>query len=197
MFSKKIKIRCAHCGKEFARFPSQVTGAKSYCSRECKWNGENTANLVCDYCGKPFHRAASETEKARRNNSTQVFCSRECYEAHRDNVPEGHRPNGRWGKHRVRCSQCGKEMFLRPSRLNVTQYYCSRECRAQYRLTHPERGKWSGRKDSLVNKPVCEICGLQEPEILVIHHKDRNRKNNRPENLQVLCPNCHWRVHHE
>jgi 5-methylcytosine-specific restriction endonuclease McrA len=38
----------------------------------------------------------------------------------------------------------------------------------------------------------CERCGYNKyPSILGIHHKDRNRKNNHRENLEVLCPNCH------
>jgi len=40
----------------------------------------------------------------------------------------------------------------------------------------------------------CENCGIEKP--LVIHHKDRNIKNNRKENFMVLCRNCHWNVHH-
>lgn len=27
--------------------------------------------------------------------------------------------------------------------------------------------------------------------ILKVHHKDRNRKNSLPDNLEILCPNCH------
>lgn len=41
----------------------------------------------------------------------------------------------------------------------------------------------------------CEQCGLTEwqgqPIPLTLHHKDGNHSNNRLENLQVLCPNCH------
>ncbi|MBI4788964.1 MAG: HNH endonuclease [Chloroflexi bacterium] len=36
---------------------------------------------------------------------------------------------------------------------------------------------------------------MDEPQILVTHHKDGNRKNNRQENLLVVCPNCHVRIH--
>ena len=31
-----------------------------------------------------------------------------------------------------------------------------------------------------------------EPEI---HHRDRNRENNRLDNLLLLCPNCHSSMH--
>jgi heterodisulfide reductase subunit B len=41
----------------------------------------------------------------------------------------------------------------------------------------------------------CECCGRTEwnnKEIpLQLHHIDGNRHNNTPENVQILCPNCH------
>lgn len=41
----------------------------------------------------------------------------------------------------------------------------------------------------------CELCGLKEwlnrPLSLQLHHKDGNHSNNKLENLQILCPNCH------
>lgn len=49
----------------------------------------------------------------------------------------------------------------------------------------------------------CECCGLTEwqgkPLSLEIHHINGNRYDNRRENLQILCPNCHsitdnWRA---
>jgi len=42
----------------------------------------------------------------------------------------------------------------------------------------------------------CEICDYKEyPEILIVHHVDEDRKNNNYENLQILCPNCHSKIH--
>ena len=44
---------------------------------------------------------------------------------------------------------------------------------------------------------LCERCGWGERHILTgrvpieVHHKDGNFKNNHPDNLQLLCPNCH------
>lgn len=41
----------------------------------------------------------------------------------------------------------------------------------------------------------CEDCGINkwnEKDLgLELHHKDRNKLNNRLENLAILCPNCH------
>ena len=44
-------------------------------------------------------------------------------------------------------------------------------------------------------KPACEMCGATSR--IGLHHKDRNRTNNSPENLQTLCPICHTRLHWE
>lgn len=44
-------------------------------------------------------------------------------------------------------------------------------------------------------KPICEKCGNSEwnglPIPTQLHHVDANSKNNKLENLQILCPNCH------
>ena len=51
----------------------------------------------------------------------------------------------------------------------------------------------------LVNEGVkeykCEICGISNWNgkyiTLVLHHIDGEHSNNKLENLQILCPNCH------
>ena len=46
------------------------------------------------------------------------------------------------------------------------------------------------------SRGYCEKCGIDfafyEPDI---HHCDRNRENNRMDNLLVLCKNCHSTMH--
>ena len=40
---------------------------------------------------------------------------------------------------------------------------------------------------------LCQVC--QRFKVEHLHHKDRNRKNNSPENLMLLCPDCHRAEH--
>ena len=44
---------------------------------------------------------------------------------------------------------------------------------------------------------LCEKCGCVDKRVLIGHHKDRDRTNNAPENIQTLCFNCHYLVHAE
>jgi 5-methylcytosine-specific restriction endonuclease McrA len=41
----------------------------------------------------------------------------------------------------------------------------------------------------------CEKCGEEDPEVLIVHHNDLDRRNNKLGNLVVLCANCHVKVH--
>lgn len=41
----------------------------------------------------------------------------------------------------------------------------------------------------------CERCNYNKYEILQVHHKDQDRNNNNLENLELICPNCHYEEH--
>jgi Zn finger protein HypA/HybF involved in hydrogenase expression len=42
---------------------------------------------------------------------------------------------------------------------------------------------------------LCERCGLRKNTELPRHHKDRDKTNNSPDNIEVLCPTCHSKEH--
>lgn len=46
-----------------------------------------------------------------------------------------------------------------------------------------------------LKRPICECCGLSEWNgqsiPLELHHLNGNNRDNRIENLKILCPNCH------
>ncbi len=39
---------------------------------------------------------------------------------------------------------------------------------------------------------TCEVCGK---EGYLVHHKNRIRKDNTPNNLKCVCYSCHWEIH--
>jgi hypothetical protein len=51
---------------------------------------------------------------------------------------------------------------------------------------------------SKLEKINCEICGENNKEVLHFHHiiyRSDVNSNNRPENLAILCSNCHNLLH--
>jgi hypothetical protein len=99
-----------------------------------------------------------------------------------------------------KCLQCGKDFYVMPCYVGKKKF-CSFECFRTY-ISNPEGwhnvhfsvGNWS--KSSLIKEiGKCEMCGCNDVSILLVHHKDGNHKNNKKENLQLLCPNCHFKIH--
>jgi predicted RNA-binding Zn-ribbon protein involved in translation (DUF1610 family) len=117
-------------------------------------------------------------------------------------------------KEKKYCLNCGKEISGREKRNNL---FCNVAC---YLENKKEKKKekikeWLEKNKNCsvgidgnlsttirehlmeINNYKCELCGWGEKNKftnkipLEIHHKDGNHTNNKKENLQVLCPNCH------
>ena len=106
----------------------------------------------------------------------------------------------------TKCLICGKEIYKRPSEIKSNNgKSCSRSCanihRAgiKYKINRP-RDKvksYQSLKIRLLRErgTKCERCGYAKFEILQIHHKNRNKIDNNLENLELICPNCHYEEH--
>ena len=70
-------------------------------------------------------------------------------------------------------------------------------------VVHEKKIPSSRTKEVLLNHKLkeykCEICGISDWNgkdiILELHHINGNPKDDRLENLQLLCPNCHSQTH--
>ncbi len=85
------------------------------------------------------------------------------------------------------CVRCGERPQRRLSRtkqgMSLYSALCGRCAKAQF-----------GRdKFKLFKGPRCDACGFEPVNLcqLDVDHINCDRSDNRPENLQTLCANCH------
>ena len=91
----------------------------------------------------------------------------------------------------IKCKHCSQEFEQK----RTNQVYCKRSCKqnASAARTGRYKRKRSGSGYQVIEKVKCTKCGFLPIHVcqLDIDHIDGNNKNNAPENLQVLCANCH------
>ncbi len=152
-------------------------------------------NHICKYCGKGF----------RSPHKNRKFCSIDCF--------RGSRKTGK----DVHCKNCLKVFHVSDCDLRRGGgVYCSWDCRIAYMEANKKsrkeiwskfnskdstkiyKRKWAEEKFFGGNRTTigarCNRCGADNI-VLVIHHKDRNKSNNLPTNLEVLCRACHMNEH--
>jgi len=105
----------------------------------------------------------------------------------------------------VSCGNCGKEIEKQKSKCRSKSglLFCNRLCKEQQqtntgklKLTHYSHERKDYRKSAIVAYGQrCNVCGISETYLLVVHHKDGNRKNGNIDNLEVLCHNHHAEKH--
>ena len=148
--------------------------------------------ITCKKCGNPFYAKPFHIKKG-----YGIFCSRNCsYESMK---------NGKY----VTCFTCEKSIYktaLQITRAKSKKYFCDKSCQTRWRnkeFSGEKHKNWAGGfsvfRDILIRSNVsaiCAKCGVQDLRVLAVHHIDRNHKNNKKENLQWLCHNCHHLIHH-
>lgn len=173
---------CLKCNNIFYVKKYAIETTK-YCSRKCKDQMAAVKIIaICKICEKQFEHISSRCNKAK-------YCSRKCYH-------KGQRKNGTV---KFNCIFCDKEFLGSPSHIGKRKY-CSIQCVKKQHHSIWKPSFTFIRKAMKARGMIksCERCGFdQYPEILGVHHKDRNRKNNELSNLEVLCANCHSIEHME
>jgi len=194
--------KCLECGKE--------TNYSNFCSAHCcgkyyakKRRLESVKKYYknpnyCLNCGNVI-----KVKKGRKLSETKrkKFCSHSCAASYNNS-------NGVKPKY---CKNCGKELSGK-KRNNI---YCDGNCQREYKskqyIKRWKTGKEDGAKGKhgsrisnyiknyLLKKAnyKCTRCGwaginsYTGKTPLEVEHIDGNYKNNKPENLTILCPNCH------
>lgn len=139
-----------------------------------------TPNTTCSVCSTPIYRRPNEMEKG------PVFCSVICSHVE--------------GKKFTKCPICEKEFQTKG------RTYCSKVCanRGRLGIKYFTGGHKSKRYTRLLGLAThgakCCRCGYSEHiEVLEVHHKVPKKLggSNEPENLEVLCANCHAYEHYK
>ncbi len=108
------------------------------------------------------------------------------------------------------CYICNKSVYRNQKeqvRSKSGKFFCSKSCQTIWRnsvlYTGDQHSNWNGGLASYRNRlirstlpQICGKCQAADKRILAVHHKDRNRQNNKLSNLMWLCHNCHYLVHH-
>jgi len=150
------------------------------------------AITICKACGNKF-----SVKPSRIKAGNGKYCSTNCqYISYR---------KGQF----VHCKICGKKLWRKPLQIRRSksqQFFCSKSHQTLWRNrlfsgeAHPnwKNGENVGYRKILINngiKQFCKLCNSKDFRVLVVHHLDKDRKNNTIKNLIWLCYNCHFLVH--
>jgi hypothetical protein len=140
-------------------------------------------NTFCVICKNPVYKRPSVIDL----NRERVFCSMACY--------------GVSCRKEKPCIVCGKLILA-----GLNKKTCSRSCAninrsgIKYKIGRPKdkvKSQYALKMRLFLERgKVCERCGYDKQEILQVHHKNRDRKDNQMSNLELVCPNCHYEEHH-
>lgn len=153
----------------------------------------------CEYCGVLFWFPAYQLVKAR-------FCSRRCVNLGTKETREPKRllairgkkpPN--YAKASKSCLTCKKEFLVPPSLLD-TKKYCCKSCYSIAQKSVVPTKKYirvtiDGRRLPEHRFVMEQLLGRQLSTREQVHHKNKDRHDNRPENLVVLDIVDHAKLH--
>lgn len=148
-----------------------------------------TYYYVCEYCKNQFSRP--------KKTKTARFCSRRCLGLgtvagkNKNRVP-------------IACIECGAQFEVPQCQITYRKT-CSKRCLGKHQSKTRSGVYGVGESNPMYKsgismyrrrkKKACERCA--ETRKLLVHHKNRDREDNRDENLETLCYGCHVIEHYD
>jgi len=172
---------CKQCQDKFE--VSRNSRKRKYCNR-CLDKNKPDESKICKSCQKEFLTPS-------HHDRIKIFCSHSCAATY----------NNTKRSPIIKCKNCDTIITGRAKRANI---FCSKKCCGDYKkkikLDKFEKGELSSKsaKDILLENHgnIClnTTCAWDFTKKFVsveLEHIDGNSENNLPENLTLLCPNCH------
>ena len=141
---------------------------------------------ACDWCGKPVIYYPCKVNKKHH------FCSRECLLAFRSKKtnPDHYQEYGDFSKIRERF--CKMNQVLNPKRMTPE----TRKKLRESRLGTGDGKTYTKTYGRHTHRVVAEqMLGRPLAKGEIVHHIDGNKRNNAPDNLQVMTQSEHARLH--
>lgn len=194
-----LLVECTNCRKKIWRLKTQIKITNTrFCSSECRTKYlDKKTEFTCANCGKKVMR---RRHAVKSNKTGMFFCDTNC----KDEAQ--HIKHLFDKKKKIPCLKCGKilEADHRSSRKLCRD--CNPPKSQKKKIDYKNVLEYGGRVSNMYNfrsylinngikKNVCESCNIDvwmgKPIVIHLHHIDGNRFNNKLENLQMACPNCH------
>lgn len=188
---KPYAIRqCTECGKDIEIYhKKRLETEKIFCSRECNsiYVKKIHLNTICPICGIKFYR-----KPYAKNKYKNTYCSKECHRKAKTEYMKGEKNhqyglkgnlNSSW-KSDKKVSYYGYILVRcldHPFKNSDDMVFEHRLIAEQYLLNDENSVEINGKK-------------YLKPE-LIVHHKDKNRKNNSVENLEIMSLSEHTSMH--
>lgn len=142
-------------------------------------------------CGTSFQARPQDIARGQGK-----YCSRACFSSYYKRPKPV--PN-------AKCAWCSAQFYRTPSKLQSKSglVFCDRHCKEQAQklggleeIQPSHYGTRRGRRPAeelltLIDSEVCQSCGEGRKYLLVVHHIDGDGINCQPNNLELLCHNCH------
>lgn len=202
-----VSVTCAGCGNEFNKAlgsynKSIKRGDKQhFCCYKCIGTFYSLRQLVsCKFCGLQFEKKLDQIKKTKNH-----FCSKSCSAKYNNKLfPKREKQQYYCKKcsqpcqsRRVYCSICFRETFNDPTKTTIEDLIGKEQqsrhsvVRAYARMVTAQREKKCVNCGYDKHVETCHIKGVKEFPFSTLLSEV-----NHPNNLILLCRNCHWEFDH-